>query len=340
MSKPVVFLSHSSKDKDLILPIKDLIERKTVNAIKVFMASDGQSIRIGKNWVYEISENLKSCTLMFAFLSTNSVKSGWVYYEAGFAASNDVSVIPIGIVGTNVATIPQPLNFHQGFNLNDINSLKNILSIIKDKYELEYSLDIDENKYSSLPLYNNNNITNFYNIIDYVSIKISGNYGRDNLVGFNNFLSQNGYKLLNTSTGLNGQWGKNGINISVSGGLTYIDITPTAFQFYLDELNQLDSFLSTYMKSYAGMNAKFIIHDSYDCDITFIKISEKIANTNIEYEEYSQGVFSHGSIKFTLLSGGQERKSIRISYSRVGSFTDEVVDLVDQLYLSSVITDK
>lgn len=54
MEKPTIFFSHSSLDRDLILPIRNKLCDITSNVIKIFMSSDGQSIPFGNNWIHKI----------------------------------------------------------------------------------------------------------------------------------------------------------------------------------------------------------------------------------------------------------------------------------------------
>src|ERR1043166_4231169 len=44
MEKPIVFLSHSSKNKRELIALKELLDRKAVGFIKFFLSSDGESI--------------------------------------------------------------------------------------------------------------------------------------------------------------------------------------------------------------------------------------------------------------------------------------------------------
>lgn len=54
MEKPTIFFSHSSKNRDLILPIKNKLTKITSGTMEIFMSSDGQSIPLGRNCVSKI----------------------------------------------------------------------------------------------------------------------------------------------------------------------------------------------------------------------------------------------------------------------------------------------
>ena len=101
MSKPTIFFSHSSKDKEIVLSVKDKLDKATSGVMDIFMSSDGQSIPFGTNWIHKVEEGLKSATIMFVFVTENSISSGWIYFEAGYAYSKGIQIIPEGIGVTN-----------------------------------------------------------------------------------------------------------------------------------------------------------------------------------------------------------------------------------------------
>ncbi len=147
MEKPTIFFSHSSKDRDLILPIKNKLIDITSGTMDIFMSSDGQSIPFGRNWVSKIEEGLKNAQIMFIFVTPNSIKSDWIYFEAGYAYSKDIEVIPVGI-GINIEELKAPLNLLQGFNILSCDSINNFISVINKKFSVSYKEDFDESDYS------------------------------------------------------------------------------------------------------------------------------------------------------------------------------------------------
>jgi len=128
VNKPTLFFSHSSKDKDLILSIKDKLSKYTGGVIDIFMSSDGQSVPFGTNWIHKIEEGLNSAKIMFIFVTENTISSGWIYFEAGFAYAKGIHVIPVGI-GIDIGTLKAPLNLLQGFNITSADSLNKLLFI-------------------------------------------------------------------------------------------------------------------------------------------------------------------------------------------------------------------
>lgn len=134
MDKPTIFFSHSSKDKELILPIKNKILDITGRTMDIFMSSDGQSIPLGRNWVSKIEEGLEKAQIMFIFVTPNSMKSDWIYFEAGYAYSKNIEVIPVGI-GVHIGELKAPLNLLQGFDILSSESMNNFISVIVYQYK-------------------------------------------------------------------------------------------------------------------------------------------------------------------------------------------------------------
>jgi len=148
--KPIVFFSHSSKDKILLNKLKESVLAKTNHAIEFFLSSDGQSIPFGKNWIYTIEKALHDTSLMFVFLSPNSIHSNWIYFESGYSYSKNIEVVPIGILGIDLNQIKPPLNLLQGFNITSHDGLNNLIKTINDKFSLSCPLNYSSEDYSSL----------------------------------------------------------------------------------------------------------------------------------------------------------------------------------------------
>lgn len=64
MSKPTLFFSHSSQDKDMVLAIKNKVMKYTSGTLEIFQSSDGESIPFGTNWIHKVEEGLKEARVM------------------------------------------------------------------------------------------------------------------------------------------------------------------------------------------------------------------------------------------------------------------------------------
>ena len=149
MDKPIIFFSHSSKDANLVLWIKKRLMEITGGTIEIFQSSDGQSIPLGRNWVHKIEEGLKKASIMFIFITPNSITSNWIYFEAGFTYSKDIRVIPVGI-DIDITLLKTPLNLLQGFNITSKDSLNNFISVINTAYNFNFLEQFTDEDYSLL----------------------------------------------------------------------------------------------------------------------------------------------------------------------------------------------
>ena len=138
MSKPTIFFSHSSKDKEIVLAIKNKLLKYTSNTIDIFQSSDGESIPFGTNWIHKVEDGLKCSKVMFVFVTENSISSGWLYFEAGFAYSKGIHVIPVGL-GINIGELKAPLNLLQGYNITSADSLNNFITILNREFKYDFA---------------------------------------------------------------------------------------------------------------------------------------------------------------------------------------------------------
>ena len=152
MSKPTLFFSHSSKDKDMVLAIKNKVMKYTSGTLEIFQSSDGESIPFGTNWIHKVEEGLKEAKVMFVFITEQSISSGWIYFEAGYAYSKDVHVIPVGI-GVSVGDLKAPLNLLQGFNITSADSLNNFLTIINREFSYNFPAQFTDDDFNEIVSY-------------------------------------------------------------------------------------------------------------------------------------------------------------------------------------------
>lgn len=147
MSHPIVFLSHSSKDKKALTAFKTLLDQKTGGAINFFLASDGQSIRLGRNWVHSIEEALNKAELAFVFLSANSIESDWVLFEVGHMYSKGIDVVPVALPGIDLGQIPPPIGLLQGFNMHSAEQMNNVIEKLNEQFEPKHEATFSDSDF-------------------------------------------------------------------------------------------------------------------------------------------------------------------------------------------------
>lgn len=148
--KPSVFFSHASVDGEAIAVLKKRFLQITGGAIDVFVSSDGQSIRFGRNWIHEIEDALGRCKIMFVFVTPRSKDSGWIFFEAGHAYGRDIQVVPVAILGADLNALPGPLALLQGFNVKDSSGLDNIIAIVNSTFTQTHDRKFTEEDFASI----------------------------------------------------------------------------------------------------------------------------------------------------------------------------------------------
>ena len=87
-SKPLVFISHDSRDAKLAEAFGDLLTDASGGNLKSFRSSDKKGntgIEYGSEWYQAIMGALKQCTDVVALLTKQSLDRPWILYEAGVA---------------------------------------------------------------------------------------------------------------------------------------------------------------------------------------------------------------------------------------------------------------
>ena len=117
-AKPTVFLSHSSTNRRELLALKRLLDERAGGMIEFFLSSDDDSIGHGTIWPAEVRAALDRMSLMLIFVSSEALKSGWTYFEAGYGLHKLRTANIYCLPGTDKAALPSPFNILQNRNLH------------------------------------------------------------------------------------------------------------------------------------------------------------------------------------------------------------------------------
>lgn len=356
MSKPTVFFSHSSKDKEMILSIKKKLDELTGGTLDIFMSSDGQSIPFGRNWIYKIEEGLNKAAIMFVFITPNSITSNWIYFESGFAYSKEIRVIPVGI-GIDISLLNAPLSLLQGFNINSYESLNNIISIINEKFGYHFEETFKEAQYNSIILSNKaaNNINlDFSEICDSIQFDLSSIYIDDDK-------NQIKYDIKNIFKTILDYLNKNSINYSfeinnsekhilVYGIKIYylengisdrdkikITISPynfeKSFQLFnkLIELNEIKS----------GVILFLYINDKYDCITQHENLASLISSFpeifSLSINKVGSFIYKNKDIYFSLYSAASSKRILKITYNYYNIESNDILKFIYELLDKHII---
>jgi hypothetical protein len=118
LTKPTVFLSHSSTNRRELLGLKRLLDERSGGMIEFFLSSDDDSIAHGTIWPAEVRAALDRMSLMLIFVSSEALKSGWTYFEAGYGLHKLRTAKIYCLPGTDKAALPSPFNILQNRNLH------------------------------------------------------------------------------------------------------------------------------------------------------------------------------------------------------------------------------
>ncbi len=100
-SKPLVFISHDTRDAELAEAFSKLLSSVSAGVLKSFRSSDkrgNQGIAYGVEWYPEIMKKLADASDVVALLTHNSINRPWILYEAGVAKGKlDTPLLGIAI---------------------------------------------------------------------------------------------------------------------------------------------------------------------------------------------------------------------------------------------------
>jgi len=133
-----VFISHSTKDKDYVEELIDILETIGVKSTQIFCSSfEGYGIDLGENFLERIKNELNEEVLVLFVLSENFYSSPVCLCEMGATWIKTSEHIPILIPPFDFENIKGVIPLTQGFKIND--SLK--LNLFKEKLEKVFDIN-------------------------------------------------------------------------------------------------------------------------------------------------------------------------------------------------------
>ncbi len=130
MSKPLVFISHITEEKEIAQALKRLVELTFLDMIEVFVSSDPTSIQLGRKWLEGITHALKNCAVEIILASPDSVKRPWINFEGGSGWVRDIPVIPLCHSGMIPTKLPAPFGTLQAATATEEAGLKLIFAVL------------------------------------------------------------------------------------------------------------------------------------------------------------------------------------------------------------------
>jgi len=117
--KPTAFISHITEEGEMARHLKELIERKFLRSVEVFVSSHEESVRLGDEWLAAVKASVSNCGLMVVICSPVSVTRPWINFEAGAGWVRGIPVVPMCHSGIQPGRLPFPLITLQGGLLGD-----------------------------------------------------------------------------------------------------------------------------------------------------------------------------------------------------------------------------
>lgn len=119
--KPLIFISHDSRDADLAEAFSKLLKSVSAGMLKSFRSSDkrgSEGIEFGDDWYKKLMEKLDSASDVVCLLTERSLDRPWILYEAGVAKGKlqtPVHGVALGVPLSRVSNGP----FYQFQNSDD-----------------------------------------------------------------------------------------------------------------------------------------------------------------------------------------------------------------------------
>jgi hypothetical protein len=88
LEKPLVFISHDSRDAELAEAFSKLLKSVSAGMLKSFRSSDkkgSEGIEFGDDWYKRLMVKLDSASDVVCLLTERSLDRPWILYEAGVA---------------------------------------------------------------------------------------------------------------------------------------------------------------------------------------------------------------------------------------------------------------
>jgi hypothetical protein len=87
---------------------------------------------------------------MVVFLTPRSLRSSWIYFEAGYAYSKKVQLVPVGFIDADLAAVPAPLSLLQGFNIKNADGLDNLIALANQVFGHSHNARFTPQEYEAL----------------------------------------------------------------------------------------------------------------------------------------------------------------------------------------------
>lgn len=133
--KPVIFISHSSKDKQLALILQEQIANVLgLDKGNVFLSTDPYAIAASSEWFEEIKRSLDNADAFIVLVTPSSMESMWVGYEIGYFWHKENGRFIYSLIMNNTK-LAGPIERLQGKSLDDETQFKAFFNSLYEQFK-------------------------------------------------------------------------------------------------------------------------------------------------------------------------------------------------------------
>lgn len=133
-----IFISHATKDKEIIEELIDLVESIGINSTQIFCSSfEGYGIPLGDNFLDKIKQELSSEVIVLFVITNNFYESKVCLCEMGAAWALSKGHIPIVVPPLSYSDIEGVIPLTQGLLVNDVSKLNSFKEKLEKDFELQ-----------------------------------------------------------------------------------------------------------------------------------------------------------------------------------------------------------
>jgi hypothetical protein len=133
-TKPLVFISHDTRDAELAEAFSNLLKTVSAGVLKSFRSSDkkgSQGIEYGIEWYPEIIRNIQDASDVVCLLTENSIDRPWILFEAGMAKGKlDTKILGIALGVQLNKAISGPFAVFQNCGDDEDSLVKLVLQLV------------------------------------------------------------------------------------------------------------------------------------------------------------------------------------------------------------------
>ncbi len=138
--KPLLFISHDTRDAEIAKAFGELIHRSSSGVIQTFRSSDTEGVSgipYGDEWYRHITERLDQASNIVALLTPQSNERPWILYECGYGKGRkDITVFGLAF-GVSRSKIAGPFKELQNSDDSKTSLVKLVKELLKRNTDLE-----------------------------------------------------------------------------------------------------------------------------------------------------------------------------------------------------------